>query len=252
MRVLTYNIFCGGDDRQMDENRRPKILTILKIARPDILALQEANGFDDPSVLQYFSDQLSLPYFALSKGALYEDAEHYNVVLLSRYRLSDIHHFDECSLQSAALSAIIDTPVGPLSFCVVHLHAFDERKRLEELSCLLAHQKKYRDQVLLGDFNAISRAAQHPLDTREFELSYMVTDMLSDAYVDVCAQETEARQPTFPTELKTGENKTEPRRIDYIFTSKDFRLTVTNKQTLNSTDARTASDHFPLMVDFEV
>jgi endonuclease/exonuclease/phosphatase family metal-dependent hydrolase len=55
MKALTYNILCGGDNRLTDENRRPLILSLLKDANPDIVALQEAIGFDDSDILQAFS-----------------------------------------------------------------------------------------------------------------------------------------------------------------------------------------------------
>ncbi len=250
MKVLTYNILCGGDKRLTGENRRPRILSLLKDASPDIVALQEANGFDDPGILQAFSDSLGLPYFTLSNGALYEDGDRYNVVLFSRYQLSDIHHFNECTFQSAALSAVAHTPLGRLSLCTVHLHAFDERKRLAELSCLQTHQRKFPAQILLGDFNAVSRIDSYPAETSEFELTYNVTDKLNQSLVDLFAQNREKKLATFPTGLKAENNLLEPRRIDYIIASKNLSCLVSNLQVIRTPAARRASDHFPLLAEF--
>jgi len=251
MKILTYNILCGGDGRQTGENRRPRILALVKEAGPDILALQEANGFDDPAVLQNIADHLALPHIALSKGTLYADGENYNVALLSRYPMSGIHRFPECEFQSAVLSAVIETPFGPVSVCTAHLHAFKEGKRRAELSCLLAHQKHYQDQILLGDFNAISRSDIYPADCGEFELTYDVTDILNQHYVDLFAQDPAQKRPTFPTDLKVPYNPIQPRRIDYIYASESLSRHVTGLRVLDSGKAHLASDHFPLLAEFK-
>ena len=56
---------------------------------PDVLALQEANGFDAPPVLASFKERLGLGYHAISTPPAYVgDGEVYNLVALSRYPIT--------------------------------------------------------------------------------------------------------------------------------------------------------------------
>ncbi len=82
MRVMSYNILCGGQAHVNGTDRLADILTVATSAAPDILALQEANHFDRPEVADRFAKALGLPFHALSVARAYEDGERYHVAVL--------------------------------------------------------------------------------------------------------------------------------------------------------------------------
>jgi len=251
MKVMTYNILCGGLPHVNGTDRRKDILRLAEEHAPDVLALQEANGFDEEGVLETYSKALSLPHYALSRGALYEGHERYHVVIFSRYPISHIHEFAEGTFQSAALSVRLESPLGQFSLCAAHLHAYSETERIEELDYILAYQDKFEDQLILGDLNAISRSDGYAADDSEFELKYEVTDQLNQKLVDVFAKTPETKVPTFPSKIASDNTCKLPRRIDYMFASQSLSERVASARVVTSDLARRCSDHFPLIAGFE-
>jgi endonuclease/exonuclease/phosphatase family metal-dependent hydrolase len=111
------------------------------------------------------------------------------------------------------------------------------RERVRQVAALLGPDwlggADCRDpKILLGDFNAVPRSAAYKAITRE----------LSDAQL---AQEP-LRRPkrTFPSRLPTL-------RLDHVFVS-GASVQVTGIDVPRSAMARVASDHLPLVVDFEL
>ncbi len=252
MKIMTYNILCGGQPVAGGKYRLEDILAVIQNEAPDILALQEANGFTDAALLERFSDTISLPYHVLAKGAEYEDGKRYHVVVFSRYPLKQIHRFSECELESAAVAMMIETPIGAVSFCNLHLHSTSETARIRELECILAYLGKSGDQLVVGDFNAISRSDPYTSDASDFELRYDVTDMLGEWLVDTCAQNSAKTLWSHPSNLAADHSISDQRRIDYIFATPELAGRVAEVGVVRSALAHRASDHFPVVVRFAV
>ncbi len=204
MRIMTNNILEGGLDNK--GARIEKIIDVIKEANPDFVALQEANSFDenDNELLKTVSNETNLPHYALSPGALYKDRKRYHVASLSRYPLREEHTFPKSQFQSAALSVAIDSPLGEISLCNVHLHDSSEAERLKEIEIIIKYQSKHKNHVILGDLNAISRSDNYRnLSSEEFThydlTRFDVTDMLSRNYVDVVSHIKVSANSTHPT-----------------------------------------------------
>ncbi|MEM7173465.1 MAG: endonuclease/exonuclease/phosphatase family protein [Pseudomonadota bacterium] len=250
MRVVTYNILCGGRCPGEVKDRLGDILVVLEALQPDILALQEANRFERPGTAQRFGEALRLPQRALSRGAPYKDGERYHVALFSRFPLTQVYDFPGAVFQSAALAATIDSPLGALSFCTLHLHSYKENKRLKELAQVLAYQKGRPNQILLGDFNALSQCDGIVTRCPTIEGRFDVTDRLTRDYVDVFDQEGFVRKPSFPSRLPAAHLCPVPRRIDYLFAERCLAEKTIRAEVIESERAHAASDHLPLVVDF--
>ena len=214
-----------------------------------MVALQEANLFDQDDILQRVSSELSLPFYVLTQGALYEDNQRYHVVTFSRYPIISTHDFPDGNFQSAALSILLKTETGPISICNVHLHSYVEEKRMQELGSILKYQSQFQDQIILGDFNAISRVDEYSSNVTEFELKYDVTDRMNIEHIDLFAQGTEKPVPSYPTQGISDHSYLESRRLDYMFASLDLGRRLTSAVVDTSNLAHQASDHFPLIAE---
>ena len=253
MRVLTNNILEGGVDTK--GSRIEKIIDVIKEANPDFVALQEANNFDknDNELLKTVSNETNLPHYALSPGALYKDQKRYHVASLSRYPLRQEHTFPESRFQSAALSVVIDSPLGEISLCNVHLHDSSEVERLKEIEVIIKHQSKHKNHIILGDFNAISRSDDcHNLPSEEstrYNLTHFdVTDMLNRDYVDVVSHLNVSDNGTHPTVGVCHPISKNPIRIDYIFVNQSLVSNIKNGAIIKSKASDVASDHYPVVV----
>jgi len=115
---MTYNILDGGIDS--NGSRIEYIIDTIKKEKPDFVAIQEAHNFDknENELLKKVSKAVKLPYYALSQGALDDDKERSHVVSLSRYPLQEEYLFPNFTFQCAALSVVIDSPLGNSQFVI--------------------------------------------------------------------------------------------------------------------------------------
>jgi len=252
MKIMSYNILYGGIDEK--GSRIEKIIDVINGVKPDFLALQEANHFDesDHALLRRISDETNLPYFALSQGGLYEGKEHFHVASLSRTPLRNLHTFIGSSFQSAALSVVIDSPLGELSLCNVHLHAFSEDERLKEIGVVESHQSKFKLGVVLGDCNAISRLDHYDdrsaKEFTQYDLTrFDSTDMfVNNGYIDSVAHLGIKDRSTHPTHgCKHALSKTDI-RIDYIWVTSPLLPFIDVASVIKTPGSEIASDHHPV------
>ncbi|MEQ8665489.1 MAG: endonuclease/exonuclease/phosphatase family protein [Rhodospirillales bacterium] len=252
---MSYNILCGGDGRFGGPSRLDHICAVLQESAPDIVALQEANGFENGGIRQKVSKSLGLGHTAMAEGAVYTDGGRYHTAILSRYPLRDADTFPGRAFQSAALSAIVDTPSGLLQVCSLHLHAYSEDERLSEIGHILDHLGDHPDRVMLGDFNALARSDEARYaglaGNAEFDVRFEVIDRMTETHVDVFRRLSEMPPPTYPSGLVADHSCVISRRIDYVFATPSFAQRATSAVTIDSPLARRASDHLPLLVCFE-
>lgn len=250
MKVMSYNILCGGLPVAAGGPRLEDILAVVRAEAPDILALQEANRFAENGLATRIGQELGLPFHALTPGALYDDGERYSVVTFSRWPIRDVHRFGETEFQAGAVAVSVATPRGDIAVCNVHLHAFSEAARLKELALVLAHQMRPAAQIVLGDFNAISARDSYGSDESEFELRFDVTQRMEQDFTDTFADVPEADRRSHPSPLVADHSRTISRRIDYVFTTHDLADRVISARVLRGERADRASDHYPLVVEF--
>jgi endonuclease/exonuclease/phosphatase (EEP) superfamily protein YafD len=109
LRVMTYNIAGGMADQH-------RLQALLSAQAPDLLLVQE---FRDRQQLAQLSTLLHLPYYHLE----FYEGSHSGVGLLSRWPLGPAHTLSlrHSRQGKVALAAAIDSPLGRLWTCSVHL-----------------------------------------------------------------------------------------------------------------------------------
>ena len=255
MRLLTYNIREGG------VGRAEEIAEVIKAANPDVGALQEARN---PAVVEQIA---RLAGFRFSGSRLSHSTGFLsNVPVLGydwRHPPRTRHALLEVSLAD-----------GYPRIFVLHLRAWfskwTERHRALELRGLLdgiqdqliREQRAFAFHVLAGDFNALAPgevldASHMPrwiramiwLSGRDIARS-TIEMMQSDGYVDAWR-------------TLYGDHKSEPGytfpvwdphvRLDYVFTPTEFASRFTACEVRRTPETvRTASDHFPLLVEISI
>ena len=150
MRVMTYNVLTGGRDSD-GPGRLALIADIVRQVNPDILLLNECNGFEQDGYRTLFRLEAELGM----RGVLAEAESGFHVALFHRVgRLTearlvsrDVHH--------AVLAATLDVAGTTLRVIGAHLCPFGGDARLLEVQHLLRFLRE--DHVLiLGDLNAFS------------------------------------------------------------------------------------------------
>ena len=252
MRFLTYNIREGG------VGRAEIIAEVIKAARPDVVALQEAR---DPLVVERIARLAGFQYWG-SRVA-------HSTGFLSNVRVVEYAWRHPPRTRHALLE--VSLADGFPRVFVLHLRAWfskwSERQRARELRGLLdgiqeqliRENRAFAFHVLAGDFNALAPGERFDpspmprwirgmvwLSGRDIARS-TIAMMQADGYVDAWR--------TLHADLEKDPGYTFPVwnphvRLDYVFTPTEFASRFAACEVLKSPEeVRTASDHFPLIVE---
>ena len=252
MRFLTYNIREGG------VGRAEAIAEVISAANPDVVALQESR---DPAVVERIADIAGFPFWG-------SRASH-STGFLSRVPVLE-HKWRQLPRTRHAVLEVSLAEGRPRVF-VVHLRAWfsnwTERQRARELRGLLdgiqeqlkQENRAFAFHVLAGDFNALAPgeafdSSPMPRWIRGMvwlngrDIARTTIDMMrADGYVDAWR--------AVHTNLEDEPGHTFPVwnphvRLDYVFTPTEFASRFIRCEVRRTPDVvRTASDHFPLLVE---
>ncbi len=251
MRLLTYNILKGGQEREAE------IVEVIRSVAPDVVVVQE--------VLEvYHFRQIATalgmsPYLAQSQGWL-----PLRVGLLSRFPVLDFHTLRLWPVWPSCLQATVQLENGhSLTIFGLHLAAyypwFLEWWRAHQVRALLRHIRRTAPgwHLLAGDFNAIApgdRASlgQAPLWVKAqvwFQLGYIprwtLRPLLDAGYID-CFRELHPEEDGFTLPAVHPQV-----RLDYVFAAPSLTEALRGCRVITLPKAVTsASDHLPVLTEF--
>jgi endonuclease/exonuclease/phosphatase family metal-dependent hydrolase len=252
VRFLTYNIREGGI------GRAEQLAEVISDARADFVALQEAR---DPATVERIAALADYTSFGAQPG--------HSTGFLSRVPVLDFAWRHPPRTRHALLE--VSLADGMPRVFVLHLRAWfsrwSEQQRARELRGLLdgIRQQLLREEnafafhVLAGDFNALAPGERFDptpmpawirgmvwLSGRDIARS-TIQMMQSDGYADAwrTTHRDVAQEPgyTFPVWHPHV-------RLDYVFAPAAYASQIRHCEVRRTPDAaRTASDHFPLLVE---
>jgi exodeoxyribonuclease-3 len=252
VRLLTYNIREGGI------GRAEQIAEVIRAAEADVVALQEAR---DPAVVERIAAAAEFPFCGSQRA--------HSTGFLSRVPVLN-HAWRHPPRTRHALLEVSLADGLPRLF-VLHLRAWfskwSEQRRARELRGLLdgireqliREQHAFAFHVLAGDFNALApgeRFDSSPMpawirgmvwlsgrDIARSTIEMMRADGYVDAWRTVHPDSEQEPGYTFPVWNPHV-------RLDYVFTPAEYGSRVTACEVRRAPEvARTASDHFPLLVE---
>ncbi|MEH6664196.1 MAG: endonuclease/exonuclease/phosphatase family protein [Brevundimonas sp.] len=240
-RLLTYNVHrCVGVDRKLDVDR---IAAVIADLEPDIVCLQELDvgrartgGVDQAHAI---AERLDMSF--QFHPAMRVEKELYGDAILTRLPETLVRADALPTLSGlkgleprGALWSLIQVDGIEINVMNTHLGLIPREQRLQAAALMgkaWAGSPRLEGPVILtGDFNATSITRPYQIFTRK----------LDDA------QRRLGLKPSF----KTFPSGFPAIRIDHCFVSEEIR--VTGARTGTSPLARMASDHLPLVIDFEV
>ncbi len=261
VKIVSFNVWYGFSKAPEQKANALKYLTDLK---PDIVSLQELNGYHTRD-LEQDANSWGHQYSILLKEdgfptGITSSAPIDNVQI----RQEGFHH------------GLLRCQTHGLYVYVVHLHPSNWEFRRNEIELLLkdietlpAHSKF----ILAGDFNTFSPSDQSVYDSSKdlipfFEgldeqtqgnnlndgkIDYWHIEKLEQAgLVDVIAKHRKMFAGTFPTELRRNEDLGPERRLDFIFCSPNLNDSCTSAQCLVNSETSKLSDHYPVTATFQL
>jgi endonuclease/exonuclease/phosphatase family metal-dependent hydrolase len=239
-RIMTYNVHrCVGTDGRLDVRR---VAEVIAESEPDIVALQELDvgrartrGVDQAHAI---AELLGMRF--RFHAALKVEEELYGDALLTAYPERLVQAGPLPGLPAlprleprGALWAAIEVDGRELNVITTHLGLLAREQQAQTDALIgpewLGRLDSVDNVILLGDFNATSTSVSYR----------RIRGRLDDAQ-----KERPGRNlPTFPSLFPML-------RIDHVFTGS--AVEVTRVHVPQTPLARAASDHLPLVVDFEV
>lgn len=249
LKVLTYNLEFGG------RNQLESIYTVLAHTNADVVGLTEA---DDPEVVRILAERLGLFHIWA------EGSGDRHIALLSRFGIRQWQVYNTPPLTQAVLEAQLSLPTGPLTVYNVHFLPFlllpFEIRRWQAVGKLLEiiGKRPSTPHLIIGDVNAIGpgdRVLQHknPARMRRVMLLQLrlifrlaIPRLLRAGYTD-CFRHLHPQEDGF-----TWWTINPTTRYDYIFADPQMLPRLQTCRVVDDHPAiRHASDHFPLLAEFE-
>ena len=243
-RLLSYNIRHGGSGRE------DPLAEVIASCRPDLVVLQEATR---PDVIHSLAERCGmLECGALPKTSLgfmsRQPTRHYawHRPRLSRHAFLELH------------PAGVDFGIFGVHLSAVHA-AWTERRRVIELNNLLStisgYDKGFR--VLAGDFNTL--APGELLDIRKLPRRLRALVWLSGGRIRwrtiqivLTAGYVDGFRRLHPHDAGLTFPVWDPHvRLDYVFLPAGSAERLRNCTVVRHPQARTASDHFPLLAEID-
>lgn len=245
LRVLTYNIRLGGAGRE------DAIAAMIRTAAPDVVVLQEATR---PDVVERLAAAVAMPHWG--------SRPRQSVAFLSRIGVA--HHAWHCPppCSHAFLELAFADPnvkIFGIHLSAVHSN-WSERRRTREIRATLAEIAGLASGVhaLIGDFNTLAPRETFDLRLLPLRLQLLallaghvirwqtIQLMLDAGYIDSFRTlHADQKGFTFPTWNPHV-------RIDYAFVAAAAAKQLQRCEVVDGAEARTASDHHPLLVELDV
>jgi exodeoxyribonuclease-3 len=245
LRILSYNILYGGEDRL------PLITNIIQAQQADVVALLEANSRANAETL---AGQLGMN---LTFG---ESNSDFHVAWLSKLPVIRAKNYRLPVLAKTLLEIDISWEGIPLALFATHLTAGrneeHERYRVAEMQAILEVLQSLEDRphALVGDLNTLDPEDVPDLPTevtvgtkqlQPASIPWQVHSLLLKAgYVDCYRTVHPTRQGytyKWPTPIL---------RIDYIFATPSLAQQLSACEVVVGEEAAIASDHLPIWAEF--
>ncbi|WP_052258981.1 endonuclease/exonuclease/phosphatase family protein [Sphingobacterium sp. T2] len=246
LKIISYNILEGmKNDRANNYN---KFVEWVKSHGPDVLALQEANGFNQRQ-LEQLASRWGHKYVITNL----KSTDNFPVALTSKYPLESRRRITLYTSHGAIFARlknteinIVTTHLWPQAYWKAVGDGRGDEYRLQEVNINLDSTiRKFPNEkywLYMGDFNSVNRKDYEPNTTNQ---SFVVLDEVENAgYTDVIhhlhgykLNGTANYDFRYPT-----------RRIDFIFGSEAILPKVVKAMPIYDEFTEVYSDHPPMMV----
>ncbi len=256
---MTYNILEGARDR-LDV-----VAAVVRAADPDVLAITEANGFDDPKRMAAAEGAFRM------KGVLgaAESGFHVALFLKPGWKVeasgSEFYPFFHAALW-AKLHGDGDREFTAV---VAHLNPFSPDERLAEIRALCRHAMPGEKSLLMGDFNCmapgdaidasvlelprniLARFIKEAADPVEFDRREIALAEWA-GFVDVYRKLNPKKPGWTLMTTRFGAALRARMRIDYMLATERMAKRALSAEVIETDESRRASDHYPVLATFDL
>lgn len=278
LKLISYNVYWGM--RQDSTENKSKFAEWIRQQDPDILALQEMNGFTakiyefapkgaNPNNLRKLAESYGHPYVVIVREPATDGSVSFPVAITSKYPITNVRRVLDNNIHG-----FIEAEIEGFHFIVTHFHPFSSEKRGYEVDQILATMKsKPADTkwLFMGDLNSVSpldKSAYANNRVRDFiredrkkrphnqnlgkddELDYTIQQRILDAgFIDAFKHFHPQFEASAPTKLFYDQAK-DPLRYDYLYVSGNMKKDIVKCDLIKDSFTDYYSDHYPVVLYF--
>jgi exodeoxyribonuclease-3 len=257
LRFMTYNIQFGGvdDDGTRVDGRLPLIHEVVRQARPDVLAVQDANGFDERDFRRLFAFERAVGMRSIFVQFSYG----FHGLILLRPEFAPVSMRNDYPLGNRLLMGLVLRTPGGAEMTVhnVHLDTNAPQQRVDGILRRLSEPTS----LVMGDFNNLrpddpgaEQVWQALLPAYRTRVSGGSGERADGRVFQAVEQagHVDLFRHLHPHDRGATLRGAEGLRIDYVFATADLATRVTRCEVFDTAPAREASDHFPVVADFDL
>jgi len=268
LKLISYNVYWGM--KQDDTENKSKFVEWIKAQDPDILALQEMNGFTQKA-LESLAEAYGHSYSYIVREPFADGSISFPMAITSKYPIVNVRKVVENNIHG-----FIEAEIEGLHFIVTHFHPFSAEKRVSEIGQILAtieskDPKMKKKWLFMGDLNSVS-----PLDKSEYdnnklrdfiredrkkrphnenlknnELDYSIQNsILNFGFVDAFKVKNPQFVASAPTKMFYDQSKF-PLRYDYLYVSPNMKKDIVECDIIKDDFTDIYSDHYPVVLIFK-
>jgi len=265
LTILTWNTLFAGRDGA-DGRRAQTQIKVISAIKPDVFLMQEAKGFDagGGALLHALESQIGMRGFLAVAPRTGQ-----NVAIFIREPLRPLSfEIDGANFHHALATLKVALPGEdrPLTLISAHLCPNGPAVRRREAAYLAVQAVPGSLALLTGDFNS---ASPHDPEPEGFgalpahhRARYLADDLKgvdrsvlayleAAGWVDIGHALDKATTPTVPTAAFTG-TEFATMRCDYVLATAALAAGAKRYEVIRTPETDTASDHYPVVVTFEV
>jgi endonuclease/exonuclease/phosphatase family metal-dependent hydrolase len=264
MKVMSYNTLFGGFDGH-DARRFDAQMKLINEVQPDILLAQELKGYTENGKKRLFKMEERINMRGFIAPAPHT-GQNTGVFIKPNLKPSSME-IDSEHFHHAVVIATLTIPGSAKPWTVIsaHLCPFGSHVRLREAAYLINHADDNAFTLVAGDFNSVSPYDTDPAGIDElpsrFRARYVTPDGTTDTsilktlyqagFVDIAYKLGKHNDPTVPTDGFKGAEFV-PFRSDYIIATNALAKLAIAYSVIKSPATDMASDHYPIVAEFNV
>lgn len=280
LKLLSYNVYWGM--KQDTTENKSKFAAWIKAQNPDIVALQEMNGFTavdpdfipagtgKPNNLVKLARSYGHPYCYIVREPAPDGSISFPVAITSRYPIINVNRVVDNTVHG-----FIEAEIEGYHFMITHFHPFSSERRgteIEQILATVASRPSNQQWLLMGDLNSVSPLDKDEYDNnllrdfiredrkkrphnqnlgKEDELDYSVQQKILDfGFVDALKVFNPNFIATAPTKMFYDQSNY-PLRYDYLYVSDNMKDKLIKCEVIKDEFTDIYSDHYPVMLTFK-
>jgi len=268
LKLISYNVYWGM--RQDSTEGKARFVEWIKSQDPDILALQEMNGFTQKA-LEELAERYGHRYAYIVREPFADGSISFPVAITSKLPIVNVRRVVENNIHG-----FIEAEIEGLRVVVTHFHPFSAEKRVGEIGQILATVKAKdpgmkKKWLFMGDLNSVSpldrseygnnklrdfiredrKKRPHNENLKDNELDYSIQQRILDfGFVDAFKLKNPAFVASAPTKMFYDQSKF-PLRYDYLYVSPNMQKDIVACDIIKDDFTDIYSDHYPVVLVFK-